>query len=189
MKTENYKIYTKTGDAGSTALLHGQRVEKNDRRIVACGDLDELNAHLGFLITCGLPADDHDLLLDVQNRLFDFGVYIAADESRSCVFEGLKDSLAALEQAIDATQQEVRMPGGFILPGGCREAAFCHVCRTVCRRAERHLCALHEPALYEIGVLPFINRLSDYLYALSLKINFNRNCMENLWQKRCRFEK
>lgn len=190
METDNYyKIYTRTGDMGRTALLHGRTVEKSDRRIEACGDLDELNAYLGLLITCDLPTDDRALLLDAQNRLFDFGVCVVADNFRICVFDGLKESVASLEQAIDVVQQEVGMPRAFILPGGCREAAFCHICRTVCRRAERHLCALHEPALHENGVLSFINRLSDYLYALSLKINFKSGSVENLWQKRCRFEK
>lgn len=185
----DYKIYTRGGDAGQTSLLRGERVGKDDLRIEVCGELDELNAHLGILLNADLLPEDAALIEDAQNRLFDFGVCVASFPVRGCVFDGLAESVSALEQAVDAVQQQVRMPRGFILPGGTPEAAQCHVCRTVCRRAERHLCALHEPALYEAGVMPYMNRLSDYLYVLSLKINFNRNCMENLWQKRCRFEK
>lgn len=184
-----YKIYTRGGDAGQTSLVGGERVGKDDLRIEVCGDLDELNAHLGLLLTHDLSSEDRQLLTDAQNRLFDFGVYVASLPERRCLFERLEESVRILEQAMDAIQRQVTMPRGFILPGGAAEAALCHVCRTVCRRAERHLCALHEQLLYDAGVLPYMNRLSDYLYMLSLKINFKSGGMENLWQKRCRFEK
>lgn len=189
MEKNGYKIYTRGGDYGETSLLKGERVPKDDLRIEACGDLDELNAHLGVLLTGKLPAEDRMLVADIQNRLFDFGVCVAAVSVRTWACDALTDSVMRLEQAIDDIQRQVRMPRGFVLPGGSAEAAWCHVCRTVCRRVERHLCALREQDLYDSGILPYMNRLSDYLYALSLKINFKGGCAENLWQKRCRFEK
>lgn len=185
---KRYKIYTRTGDRGTTALLRGERVGKEDLRIEVCGDLDELNAQLGCLLTYDLPEEDRSLLKDVQNRLFDFGVLVSACPSCG-VLEELPESVSMLEYAIDSIQEQVPMPGGFILPTGVAGAAQCHVCRTVCRRAERHLCGLYASDWQQTGVLPYINRLSDYLYALSIKINFIGGYVENLWQKRCRFEK
>lgn len=189
MARKEYKIYTRGGDRGKTSLVNGDRVAKADRRIEACGELDELNAHLGLLLTFSLSDEDRALLCDAQNRLFDFGVYVASVPKRICEFYELGHSIEELEQAIDIIQQQTVMPQGFILPGGVPAAAQCHVCRTVCRRVERRLCALQDVSLYESGLLPYMNRLSDYLYVLSLKINFKSRYMENLWQKRCRFEK
>ena len=133
------KIYTKTGDGGSTALLGGKRVSKNDLRIVSYGTIDELNAHLGMLNSLFIDLQTNDDILKIQNELFVLGSYLAADPDKPKLKlpDFNQEAIQYLEQAIDRMDIELSPLMHFILPGGSIAIAQAHVCRTVCRRAER----------------------------------------------------
>lgn len=178
-------LYTRTGDSGMTSLVGGQRVPKTHLRLEAYGTVDELNSQLGLLLTYLDDASDRDVLLAVQNQLFVICSELAtADEDlkarRSSVTE---EDVQWMEAAIDAAEEG--QPGwrGFILPGGTRGAAVAHVCRTVCRRAERRIHALAAEAEVNPLLLAYVNRLSDYLFALAKKINLKAGKEENFWRK------
>lgn len=179
------KIYTRTGDRGMTSLSTGERVQKDDPRIAWYGELDELNACLGCLLACKLPDADRMLLGELQNLLFEIGGLFPFGGNQSMDFTFLSENIGRLEHAIDLIQSEVPFPKGFILPGGCPSAAWAHLARTVCRRVERTLWHLPEAETFPEELFSFINRLSDYLYALSLKLNFTEGKKEILWRKRC----
>lgn len=178
-------LYTRTGDSGMTSLVGGQRVPKTHLRLEAYGTVDELNSQLGLLLTYLDDASERDVLLAVQNQLFVICSELAtADEDlkarRSSVTE---EDVQWMEAAIDAAEEG--QPGwrGFILPGGTRGAAVAHVCRTVCRRAERRIHALAAEAEVNPLLLAYVNRLSDYLFALAKKINLKAGKEENFWRK------
>ena len=165
------KLYTRHGDRGQTSLVGGERVEKDDVRISVCGDLDELNAHIGLLLSFGVPQGVSAELLHVQELLF----YAGAELSNPHF--AMKSHLTAadidqLEQSIDQLQQATPDPETFILPGGCSSAAQSHVCRTVARRAERSIVAMLHTYHVEPLILQFVNRLSDYFFVLALYLNF-----------------
>lgn len=185
VQKEHYRIYTKGGDSGETSLPGMRRVRKDDLRIEVCGTLDELNAHVGLLLAGEVPEEDQKLLRDVQHRLFDIGLAVSAGTGDSGAQTGMQEDTRKLEGVIDRLQEQVPMPQGFILPGGGASAATCHLCRTVCRRAERRLCTLAASEPVPEGLLAYVNRLSDYLFVLSLKLNFIQGKHEILWRKRC----
>ena len=172
------KIVTRTGDNGTTGLADGTRVEKNSLRIHAIGSVDELNSHLGVLFVEALPQDIRDLLLRVQNDLFDLGGALACPPAPFS-----KSTLARLDAAIDRYNAGLPPLKEFILPGGTRAAALCHVARTVARRSERDLAALaHHEAVPEHG-LPYLNRLSDLLFVLCRVLNRAAGQAETLWAR------
>ena len=178
-------LYTRTGDCGQTSLVGGQRVPKTHIRLEAYGTVDELNSHLGLLLTYLDNDADRDTLLAIQNQLFVICSELAtADEDlrarRSSVSE---EDVRWMEHAIDLAEDG--QPGwrGFILPGGTRGAAVAHICRTVCRRAERRIHALAAEAEVNPLLLAYVNRLSDYLFALAKKINLQAGKEENFWRK------
>lgn len=178
-------LYTRTGDSGMTSLVGGQRVPKTHLRLEAYGTVDELNSQLGLLLTYIDEPSDRDVLLAIQNQLFVICSELAtADEDlrarRSSVTE---EDVRWMEAAIDAAEEG--QPGwrGFILPGGTRGAAVAHVCRTVCRRAERRIHALAAEAEVNPLLIAYVNRLSDYLFALAKKINLKAGKEENFWHK------
>ena len=177
------KVYTKTGDAGMTSLVGGKRVPKECARLESYGTIDELNAQVGLLLTYVEDPTDRECLIGVQRCLFIVGAQLAteAPDAPSCVVT--PDDVAKLEHAID--QASEGLPGwrGFTLPGGCRAAALAHVCRTVCRRAERRILALNSAEKVEPQLLSYVNRLSDYFYVLALRQNFLRGTEEILWKK------
>lgn len=178
-------LYTRSGDSGMTSLVGGQRVPKTHLRLEAYGTVDELNSQLGLLLTYLDDDEDRDILLAVQNQLFVICSELAtADEDlrarRSCV---VQDDVEWMERAIDAAEEDQGGWRGFILPGGTRGAAVAHVCRTVCRRAERRIHALAAEAEVNPLLLAYINRLSDYLFALAKKINLKAGKEENFWHK------
>ncbi|MBQ6966206.1 MAG: cob(I)yrinic acid a,c-diamide adenosyltransferase [Bacteroidaceae bacterium] len=181
------KIYTRTGDHGQTSLVGGQRVSKTSARIESYGTVDELNAHIGQLIADNINQHDRDILTDIQNQLFVLGGYLATDNTardvRPCNI--LKpQAVTALEQEIDAINATLPPFRHFILPGGTRAAALSHVCRTVCRRAERRILALRDQgADVDDTVIAYVNRLSDYLFVLSRKLNIDENKEEKIWQR------
>ena len=185
-------LYTRTGDEGMTSLVGGQRVSKTHPRLDAYGTTDELNAHIGLLIAelkSSPNADTADIerLTDIQNLLFSIGSILATDTTQREVRAGRYVEAAdveALEHAIDAAEEGLPGWRGFILPGGTRAAAQAHVCRTVCRRAERLIHALATDVEIDSFVLSYMNRLSDYFFALAKKINHSAGQEEIFWEKR-----
>ena len=166
-------LYTRTGDSGMTSLVGGQHVPKTHLRLEAYGTVDELNSQLGLLLTYLDDAADRQVLLSVQNQLFVICSELAtADEDlRAQRSNVTQEDVEWMEQAIDAAEQGQGGWRGFILPGGTRGAAVAHIARTVCRRAERRIHALAAEAEVNPLLLAYINRLSDYLFALAKKMN------------------
>lgn len=184
------KIYTRTGDRGDTTLLGGERVRKTDYRVEAFGSVDELNACLGLALaydTDGLI--DADALGSLQDDLFTIGARLAASDPDAAARKGTipafdtERKVAEMEAWIDALDAELDALTTFILPGGTVLGAQLHVCRTVCRRAERavtHL-ASDQPELNEV-VLPYMNRLSDLLFTLARSCNARAGRAESPWR-------
>lgn len=173
------KIYTRTGDAGSTGLGDGSRTGKDSARITALGESDELNSVLGLLLCETLPPDVAELLTDIQHDLFDLGGEV-------CVPGGsyLKEDLPTkLEAAIDRYNAELAPLKEFILPGGCRPAALAHLARTVCRRAERALVTLSRDESVSVTARRYLNRLSDLLFVLARHLNRVSGHGDVLWQR------
>lgn len=185
-------IYTRTGDDGTTSLIGGVRVPKTHLRLEAYGTVDELNAQIGYLISLMDDGEDKSLLRFVQHKLFALGGYLATDTSQTGLQAACQisdENVARLEEAIDAADTSLPPMQAFILPGGAVAASVCHVCRTVCRRAERCILALEaSDEHYEIArnVKQFVNRLSDYLFVLSRKLNQLTHCDEIYWDKSCK---
>ena len=179
------KVYTKTGDAGTTSLVGGKRVDKACARLESYGTIDELNAQVGLLLTYVNEPTDRDCLIGIQNCLFVIGAQLATEAESayqpSCVITA--DDVTALEKQIDSASEGLPKWRGFTLPGGCRAAALAHMCRTVCRRAERRVLALHASEPVSPQLLAYVNRLSDYFYVLALRLNFLQGTEEILWQK------
>ena len=192
---EKSMIYTKTGDKGMTSLVGGQRVSKTDLRLEAYGTVDELNSQLGLLLTEVSDASDHALLNEVQNHLFVVGGYLATDQSttqlraQSVVTPAMIESLEKAVDEIDSSLPKLR---AFVLPGGTRGASMAHVCRTVCRRAERRILALNNQlkerneAELDANVLSYMNRLSDFLFVLARKMNIIEGQDEIKWKNPCK---
>jgi cob(I)alamin adenosyltransferase len=183
------KVYTRRGDKGMTSLIGGQRVSKSCKRLEAYGTVDELSSHLGLLATLLPNGQEKEMIFSIQNNLFNLCTNLATDQEKSPLYDSAKlhdGELKKLEQKIDAIMNELPEAQGFILPGGCQAAAQSHVCRTVCRRAERCIVALSEESLVSAEVLQYINRLSDYLFVLAKKINFLYGINEKIWQNTCR---
>ena len=180
------KVYTRRGDKGSTDLVGGIRIKKSHIRLEAYGTIDELSSHLGLLAAL-LPADydERSLIVRIQNNLFNVGTHLATDQSQTPLYSSAKlpeGEVEMLEKRIDYIIAELPEPQGFVLPGGTHAAAQCHVCRTVCRRAERNIDALMEEAKVGPEIVEYVNRLSDYLFVLAKKINFNNGQEEILWK-------
>lgn len=185
------KIYTRTGDQGTTSLVGGIKVKKTHARLEAYGTVDELNAFLGMLVSLIEGEELVCQLRYVQHKLFSLGAYLATEQGQTalCMAGQLSDeSVVYLERAIDEMDSSLPPLKGFILPGGNRAAALCHVCRTVCRRAERRILALEEDGVCELdtNVKRFINRLSDYLFILTRKLNYLTCSDEIYWDKSCK---
>lgn len=182
------KVYTCTGDKGMTCLVGGVRIAKSSLRLEAYGTVDELNSHLGLLAAMIGEGDDCVVLQRIQNTLFCVGTHLATDQSQTQLYPSARlpeGETAFMEQQIDVITAMLPETQGFILPGGCQAAAQAHVCRTVCRRAERCIMALSEMALVGSEILQYMNRLSDYLFVMAKKINFNNGRDEILWQNTC----
>lgn len=157
------RIYTRTGDDGTTRLAEGPRVPKDSARIEAIGTLDELNSHLGVVLTHDLPEAVRRCLAQVQNDLFDLGGELSVP-GRTAVDANY---VSRLERQLDAFNANLPTLREFILPGGSPAAAACHVARSVCRRAERRLVACARSEKFNPQVLAYVNRLSDLLFVLA----------------------
>jgi cob(I)alamin adenosyltransferase len=174
------KIYTRTGDDGTTGLGDGTRVAKDSLRIDAMGDVDELNSVIGLLLTEAVPDILVEMLTQVQHDLFNLGGEI-------CIPDYVilsQANIDNLEEAIDTLNDELEPLKEFILPGGTKAAAFCHLARTVCRRAERKLITLARDEKVTAISLKYLNRLSDLLFVLCRIINKEAGVPDVLWQNK-----
>lgn len=186
------KIYTRGGDAGETGLLGGDRVPKDHPAVAAYGAVDELNSALGFVLAAddaaeGWLEEEREALRAVQEDLFTIGARLAAADPERALEKGTIPSLApdrtaALEEWIDAMDEDLPELDAFVLPGGCLTAAGLHVARTACRRAERAVVPLAEeaPGLREV-TLPYLNRLSDLLFTLARWVNLRAGIPDETW--------
>lgn len=183
------KVYTKTGDKGTTSLIGGTRVKKSDIRIESYGTVDELNSFIGLLATYVDEKETADLLAEIQNVLFNVGCNLAMGESFK---KEIKESVVAdaliehVEKAIDRMQAAIPELKSFVIPGGSRSASTAHVCRTVCRRAERLIIALDENSEVDRNLMAYVNRLSDYFFVLSRYLNNIEKVDEKIWQNPCK---
>ena len=182
MKKSN--LYTATGDKGKTSLVGGQRVSKTDIRLEAYGTTDELNACIGVLVGMLSPDDDSALLRHIQDKLFVIGSALATDLETTTLHEAskLEDAeIKLIEHRIDYLDSIVPPLQKFVLPGGATAAAQAHVCRTVCRRAERRICELAQEHPIADNVQRYVNRLSDYFFVLARYINQTTRTPERFW--------
>jgi cob(I)alamin adenosyltransferase len=174
------KIYTRTGDDGTTGLGDGTRVAKDSLRVDAMGDVDELNSVVGLMLTEGVPDILFDLLTQVQHDLFNLGGEICIPDY--VILQ--QTNIDNLEEAIDTLNEKLEPLKEFILPGGTKAAAFCHLARTVCRRAERKLITLARDEKVTDISLKYLNRLSDLLFVLCRIINKEAGVSDVLWQNK-----
>ena len=173
------KIYTRTGDAGTTGLGDGSRVAKDSPRIHALGDVDELNSSIGLLLCEDLPAPTREQLLRIQHDLFDLG-------GELCIpgFKNISDAqVKSLEDLLDQYNADLPPLANFILPGGSRAASHAHLSRTICRRAERSVIALGAVEEVSELVRQYLNRLSDLLFVLGRVLNRHGGGSDVLWQQ------
>ncbi|MGG5575978.1 cob(I)yrinic acid a,c-diamide adenosyltransferase [Myroides sp. C15-4] len=184
------KIYTKTGDNGSTALFGGTRVPKDHIRIEAYGTIDELNSYIGMIRDQEIPSLETQTLLVIQHDLFTLGAMLATDPQKARLKNGQErlnipkitaETIDFLEGEIDRMEQNLPPMTHFILPGGHATVSFCHIARCVCRRAERLSVQLNREEAVEPEILMYINRLSDYLFVLARKLTFDLQVKEMKW--------
>ncbi len=179
------RIYTKTGDDGTTALGDGARVPKDHPRVAAYGGVDELNSVLGLLLAADPAQPEAALLSAIQNDLFDVGADLcvppAPDEKPGARLRVTAEQAARLEQAIDRLNAQLQPLRSFVLPGGELIAAWCHLARTVCRRAERDVVSLARQEEVNPQVVVYLNRLSDLLFVLARVYN-KQGQTDRLWQ-------
>jgi len=172
------KIYTKTGDAGKTSLLSGERVSKFHDRIEAYGTVDELNSFVGLLMSEIEFNDISTNLISIQNNLLNIGSLLAVESEISFSIPGITNSdLKVLENKMDEMNETLPEIKNFILPGGNKIVALCHVCRTICRRAERMAFKVNA----DEKALIYLNRLSDYFFVLSRYLSMKTNAIEIPW--------
>lgn len=178
------KIYTRTGDQGQTGLLGGERVPKDDARIEAYGTVDELNSHTGLLRAVA-PSGYDDLLVRIQRQLFTIGSHLASsskEERDRFHLPPITDTeITELEQAMDRMDSELPALRSFILPGGHAAIAQAHVCRTVCRRAERRVVSLTAGAAENRDLVRYLNRLSDLFFVLARHIGKSLGVADTPW--------
>lgn len=180
------KIYTKTGDAGTTALLGGVRVGKSHLRLEAYGTLDELNSWMGLLRDFTINRERSGVLKEIQDMLFTLGSHLATAPGKNVrqLPSYNTGDIAVLEREIDAMEQDLPPLKNFILPGGHKEVSQCHIARCVCRRAERLAVSLHEHEPLDPFILSYLNRLSDYLFVLARRMGHEMGAEEVTWQPR-----
>jgi cob(I)alamin adenosyltransferase len=177
------KIYTKTGDKGQTGLWGGQRVEKDSVRVIAYGNVDELNAILGMIRAQGVESSLDSMIECVQNELFVLGADLATPGEDPQIDRIGDNNILRLEQDIDELEEEVEPLRQFILPGGTMGAAQLHLARTVCRRTERSVVTLARYESLNQKTLLYLNRLSDWLFVLARVANKRAGVDDVPWQK------
>ncbi|GAA4106035.1 cob(I)yrinic acid a,c-diamide adenosyltransferase [Aquimarina addita] len=184
------KIYTKTGDKGTTALFGGTRVPKHHIRIDSYGTVDELNSHIGLIRDQQIDELSKKTLINIQDKLFTVGAVLATDPEKAMLKNGEKrlniptiseEDITFLEHEIDRMNVDLPPMTHFVLPGGHQTVSFCHIARCVCRRAERLATALYELEPFEETTLQYLNRLSDYLFVLARKLTKDLQADEVKW--------
>lgn len=184
------KIYTKTGDDGTTGLFGGTRVPKHHIRIDSYGTVDELNSWLGLIRDQEIDLISKQQLIKIQENLFTVGAILATDPEKAILKNGesrLKipsisaEDLHFIEVAIDEMDSNLPQMTNFILPGGHTTVSYCHIARTICRRAERLCTLLFENENFDVSVLSYLNRLSDYLFVLARKLSVDKLADEIKW--------
>lgn len=180
------KIYTKTGDKGTTGLLGGKRISKSHVRIEAYGTVDELNAYIGLLRDQEINRPRSEFLKIIQEKLFVIGASLATFPGKDKVKKPdvYPEDIGSLEAEIDSMESQLQPLTKFILPGGHQVVSFCHIARTVCRRAERCVVNLQEVEEVKENVVQYLNRLSDYLFVLGRLIAKELNVEEVTWVPR-----
>lgn len=184
------KVYTKTGDTGTTALFGGTRVPKDHARIESYGTVDELNSYIGLIRDQEINQHFKDILIEIQDRLFTVGAILATPPEKEVLKNGQKrlqnlgiveSDIELLEKEIDTMEASLPQMTHFILPGGHTIVSYCHIARCVCRRAERLTVHLsHNEPVADIAI-KYLNRLSDYLFVLARKLSKNLNADEVKW--------
>lgn len=185
------KIYTKTGDKGTTSLFGGSRVPKHHIRIESYGTVDELNSHIGLIRSQPeLDARSKETLIHIQNKLFTLGATLATDPKKAVLKSGkerlniprvTEGDVELLENEIDLMNNALPPITHFVLPGGNSVVAFCHIARCVCRRAERISTHLAESETVDPTIIQYLNRLSDYLFVLARKLSYSTQAEEIKW--------
>lgn len=184
------KIYTKTGDKGTTALFGGTRVPKHHIRIDSYGTVDELNSHLGLIRDQDIDAHSKSILQIIQDNLFTVGAVLATDPEKAILKSGKErlnipkissEDIELLEKEMDRMNETLPQMTHFVLPGGHQTVSFCHIGRCVCRRAERLASALNELEPFQPETLTYLNRLSDYLFVLARKLSKDLQAEEVKW--------
>jgi len=184
------KVYTKTGDNGTTALFGGTRVPKHHIRIESYGTIDELNSHIGLIRDQEIAIDYKNVLIEVQDRLFTIGAILATPPEKETLKNGEKrlqnlgisnTDIEFLEKEIDTMDEALPPMTHFVLPGGHTTVSFCHIARCVCRRAERLAVQLNDIEPVELITIQYLNRLSDYLFVLARKLSFDLQVNEVPW--------
>ena len=173
-------IYTGTGDSGTTSLIGGKRVAKDNIRVQAYGTIDELNAHLGLLVVSLNNDQTKQFIEQVEHNMLTIGCNLAGGEERYTLTE---EDITTLQEAIDKLEASLPAMHEFIIPGGTEAAARANLCRTVCRRAEREIVSLQRECEVPQNILVYINRLSDYLFLLQRQL-IDGN--EKKWEKPCK---
>ncbi len=184
------KVYTKTGDTGTTALFGGTRVSKHHIRIESYGTVDELNSHIGLIRDQEINPHYKDVLIEIQDRLFTVGAILATPPEKETLKSGekrlqnlgIKESdIEFLEQEIDKMEESLPPMTHFVLPGGHTTVSYCHIARCVCRRAERLAVHLNDIEPTDELVIKYLNRLSDYLFVLARKLSLDLRAEEVQW--------
>ncbi len=184
------KVYTKTGDKGTTALFGGTRVPKHHIRIESYGTVDELNSYIGLLRDQDINTHYKNVLIEIQDRLFTVGAILATDPEKAILKNGKsrlnipkisEEDITTLEQEMDTMDAALPQMTHFVLPGGHQTVSFCHIARCVCRRAERLASALNDLQPFQSETLMYLNRLSDYLFVLARKLTYDLQAEEVKW--------
>ena len=184
------KIYTKTGDTGTTSLYGGTRVPKHHLRIESYGTVDELNSQIGLVRDQHIDHKSKDHLLKIQNELFTIGAMLATPSDKELLKNGKErlnipkislESVTFLEEAIDEMNEDLAPMTHFILPGGHQTVSFCHIARCICRRTERLVTHLNEIEAINPDILTYVNRLSDFLFVLARKLSNDLSAKEIPW--------
>ena len=184
------KIYTKTGDKGTTALFGGTRVPKHHIRIESYGTVDELNSHIGLIRDQEIDKHYKSILTHIQNKLFTVGAILATDPEKATLKSGKdrlnipkinEEDILLLEKEMDEMNDQLPPMTHFVLPGGHQTVSFCHIARCVCRRGERLASALNDLEPIQADTLKYLNRLSDYLFVLARKLSKDLQAEEIKW--------
>ena len=177
------KIYTKTGDKGKTSLIEGTRISKHNIRVHCYGEIDELNAHLGML--CDVLENQEEIMLikEIQHNLFLIGSHLATETYHHQLPSLDNQMIQSLESYIDKQDEVLPALKNFILPGGNTSISWCHIARTICRRAERSISQLYEAESIQDIILIYLNRLSDFLFVLARVLHYRKGIKESTWKK------